>query len=347
MGWWWGLALVLTIPLAALILLASSLETDSIEIAFTAEGSLGRDIIHLDITHGLARNITHSRDLSEANPEWSADGEWLAFEAAEGRSPRWVVVQRTDGSQRLELPRANPWNEFPEWSPTALNLAYVSLDGVLHREIFHVDVLCLTGQRCDNTVRNLTRSAKGDYGFSWSPDGERMVFASWRTGTSQLFIMNQDGGNLTRLTGDDDNDVGPHWSPDGSRVAFVSDRDGNLELYTIAVADRTVHRLTNDLDIDTEPTWSPDGRQVAFVSLRGGNRDLYLMDSDGDNLRRLTQHPASDTYPRWSPDGQRIAFVSDRAGRAQIYILDLNSNATPRRLIDSNYRETWAPAWRP
>src|SRR5687768_12125097 len=69
----------------------------------------------------------------------------------------------------------------------------------------------------------------------------KIVFVSTRdgngdnyiTGEGEIYVMNPDGTNQTRLTFNAFDDTDPAWSPDGQKIAFASDRDGNLEIYVM------------------------------------------------------------------------------------------------------------------
>ncbi len=70
-----------------------------------------------------------------------------------------------------------------------------------------------------------------DYYPSWSSDGLRIVFNSRRDGNWEIYTMNADGSNQTRITNNASIDIGPKWSPSGDKIAFSSNRDGNQEIY--------------------------------------------------------------------------------------------------------------------
>ena len=65
---------------------------------------------------------------------------------------------------------------------------------------------------------------------SWSPDGTRFAFSSFRfaVGNWGIYVMDADGNNLINLTKHKWHDVRPSWSPDGSKMAFASYRDGGF-----------------------------------------------------------------------------------------------------------------------
>lgn len=74
---------------------------------------------------------------------------------------------------------------------------------------------------------------------------ERIVFMSNRDGNWNIYVMNADGGQPTRLTDDPADDFSPAWSPDRSRIAFASRRDGNWEIYVMNADGANQTRLTN------------------------------------------------------------------------------------------------------
>lgn len=177
-------------------------------------------------------------------------------------------------------------------------------------------------------------------GFDWSPDGTQIVFASRRSGSSDIYIMSADGSSPpVQLTTDPDrstrqlppNDKNPTWSPDGQWIAFASDRDRNWEIYKIKVDGTELTNLTNNPDsADDFPGWSPvaSADKIAFASNRDGNWEIYQMNSDGSEPTNLTENSADDTYPAWKPDGTKIAFHSNRAAQSPQAINRAGSSAT-------------------
>jgi TolB protein len=147
-----------------------------------------------------------------------------------------------------------------------------------------------------------------------SPDGQRLIVSSDRSGNPDLWTLPASGGDMQPFAVDPTPEWAPAWSPDETRVAFYAYRSGNREIWVQPTAGGVARQLTSGDAESVNPAWSPDGRFIAFSSRQGGSSDLYIMTADGSNVRRLTSDPDIDDLPSWSPDGKWIAFVSYRRG---------------------------------
>ena len=156
----------------------------------------------------------------------------------------------------------------------------------------------------------LTTNSASDLEPAWSPGGAKIAFTSFRDGTAQVYSMDANGANQTRLTTVGSNER-PTWSPDGSKIAFVSWRNGNGEIYVMDANGANQVNVTNNAATDLDPAWSPDGGKIAFVSTRNGAFQLYVMNVNGSNVTRLTFTGQADYQPDWSPDGSHLAIARE------------------------------------
>src|SRR5262249_26020884 len=84
-----------------------------------------------------------------------------------------------------------------------------------------------------------------------------------------IWIADDNGKNIERLTVNSASDIHPRFSPDGRFIAFSSDREGNMDVYVIPAAGGPVKRLTIHSADETVLGWTPDGKNVLFASQRG------------------------------------------------------------------------------
>lgn len=166
----------------------------------------------------------------------------------------------------------------------------------------------------------LTDNPASDVNPAWSPDGTRIVFASYRDApadkpaANDLYLMQADGAQVTRLTNDLARNGGPKWSPDGSRIAFdffdgegVVDGDvAGGDVYLINADGSGQQRLTDDTTGGRQPSWSADGTRIVFASARNdaATFDLFTVGADGANVTQLTTSVANDAEPAYAPDPQ-------------------------------------------
>ena len=165
---------------------------------------------------------------------------------------------------------------------------------------------------------NLTTAAR----LPWS----KVVFQSYRNSNYEIYLANDDGSGLVRITNDSKSDITPRLNRGGTRIVFASNRAGNYEIYAVNPDGKSLARLTNNSQNDTNPRWSPDGSKIAFQTNRDGNYELYTMNANGSGLTRLTYDAGDDLTPAWSPDGSQIAWMAYRDGRYRIWVMNANGS---------------------
>ena len=185
---------------------------------------------------------------------------------------------------------------------------------------------------------------------TWSTDGTKIAFYSDRDGNPEIYVMNSDGSEQTRLTYNDSADRYPAWSPDGQTIAFESSRDGGAEIYLMN-ADGSMQRRLPNPSSGGEPTWSPDGTQIAFTSTRDSYQEVYVMNIDGSDQIRLTNETGSgydysfrSSLADWSPDGTTLAFRHSRNYRPNdVYLM--NTDGTGQINLTNTDWSDAMPSW--
>lgn len=173
----------------------------------------------------------------------------------------------------------------------------------------------------------------------------KIVFISNRDGNDELYMMDYDGHNQTRVTFNKKQDYMPAWSADGKKIAYTSYRNNRAGLYILNPFEGEITEVVSK-GTNFAPTFSPDGKKLAFCStLDEGNPEIYVATSEGKKIKRLTFNKAIDTAPSWSPTSREIAFTSDRGGTPQIYIMDAEGSNIRRISFGGSYHD--APAWSP
>ena len=123
----------------------------------------------------------------------------------------------------------------------------------------------------DLATRKVTQLTSGgnhhDQHPKWSPDGKRISFVSSRNGSFDLYVMNADGTNVTRVTDHKANDYDPIWMPDGQSLIFSSEPTAAQRSVTACGSGKRVDRITHHLRLrDDHAEHLARGKSVAFAA---------------------------------------------------------------------------------
>jgi tricorn protease len=167
------------------------------------------------------------------------------------------------------------------------------------RKVFFVAVALLLPALAQAQVKLLRYPtySKGKVAFSYLGD---------------IWIANENGAGLQRLTDNKAREIYPRFSPDGQWIAFSSNRAGNYDVFAIPVTGGKPRQLTFHTADDNVVGWTPDGKKILFSSTRGNGAfptvaTLWEVPLEGG----IEQPVPTDwgAYASYSPDGSKLAFM--------------------------------------
>jgi Tol biopolymer transport system component len=157
-------------------------------------------------------------------------------------------------------------------------------------------------------VSRILDSGGLDHGPQFSPDGRRLVFASDRSGSREIWVADASGQNPVRLTSMGVHLTGtPRWSPDGRWIVFDSYPDGNGDIFIVNAGGGDVRRVTSAPSSEAVPSWSRDGRWVYFASDRTGEWQVWKQQVMGGAEVQVTRQGGFAAFE--SHDGRWTYFA--------------------------------------
>lgn len=185
-----------------------------------------------------------------------------------------------------------------------------------NKSVITLTVFFLTAHAQAESVRLINTR---DMYPSVSPDGQRVVFQSNRTGKNQIFIMNEDGSGVEQLG---DFPIGaetPVFSPNGQQIVFdVYVAENNNDVFVMNSDGSGLRQLTQSPGYDGHPHWSSDGERIVFNSDRSSPdpqaswsdrwHEIYSMKIDGSDIQQHTHCESVCTFGSFSPDGGKVLY---------------------------------------
>ncbi|MGB5557318.1 MAG: Tol-Pal system beta propeller repeat protein TolB [Paracoccaceae bacterium] len=220
-------------------------------------------------------------------------------------------------------------------------VVYVSESGPKDNRLKRLGVMDYDGAN----VQYLTDSSSIVLAPRFSPNGDRVLYTSYETGSPRVFVL--DVGTVQRRALDvpaESMTFAPRFGPDGQTVVFSLTEGGNSDLYAMNVNGGGAQRLTSTPSIETAPDFSPDGGQIVFESDRSGTQQLYVMPASGGEPTRISFGQGRYGTPVWSPRGDLIAFTKQNNGRFHIGVM--RTDGSEERLLTASFLDegpTWAP----
>jgi TolB protein len=99
----------------------------------------------------------------------------------------------------------------------------------------------------------LTTSGAQNTGPRWSFDGDRIVYSNADSGGIEIWIMNANGTNKTRVTTSPNLDFSPSIAPDGETVFWYQNQGGNFEIMSKKLGSVAETNLTVNAAVDYAP----------------------------------------------------------------------------------------------
>ncbi len=185
-------------------------------------------------------------------------------------------------------------------------------------------------------TQQLTNSPGYDAEATLSPQGDKIVFTSTRSGDLELWTMNIDGTNLKQVTNSLGYDGGAFFSPDGKKLVFRASRPTSeedvkeykellaqglvmpvkMEIYTCNVDGSDLKQITHLGKANWAPYFTPDGKKIIFSSNYDAEKgfffNLFTINIDGTGLEKITSISNFNAFPMFSRDGKKIVFSSNR-----------------------------------
>lgn len=237
----------------------------------------------------------------------------------------------------------------PQISPDGRWIAY-SLTYIEPESRAYKTELWLTGTDGGRNYRIAREAAKP----AWSPDGKRLAFVSERSGTKQVWVMEDGLGEAEQLTTQRYGASEPSWSPDGSKILFLSPvgREDNPDI---------LRREMTKEEKEKENRERQD-RPYAAERLRYKMDDagllpprsaqLWIIDVSTKEITQITGGEGDVKTPVWSPDGRQIAFTGNRLADpdrrpmvSDLYVVPAAGGEALRLTQSGGAAQT--PAWSP
>lgn len=284
---------------------------------------------------GPLRRITR-QNAYLAGVAWAPDGKALIYSASKAVGLNvhlWRVdISESSPPERYEL--AGVHASDPAVAPTGNRMVYTSSS--IDRDIWQ-------WQR-GGDAEQFIASTLHDDNPQYSPDGERIAFASAREGNRQVvWVCNKNGSGAMQLSkGIGRTSGSPRWSPDGKTIIFDAQvENGRMRLFAVDASGGPPRQVSETIHDECGPSYSHDGKWIYFRSNPTGRFEIYRMPVGGGTKERVTEsggYTGLESY-----DGQTLYFTVG-GGFAPTPLMEKPVSGGPaRKVVDNVFPRAFAP----
>jgi eukaryotic-like serine/threonine-protein kinase len=249
-------------------------------------------------------------------PVWQPQGDSLVFSARSGDttnlwwigiSPKtWKVTgppQRlTSGTMLEEAPAA------ASGPGGTLRIAFTSLTENL--AIWSLPIEPNQG-KITGKLKRLTQEAADDFSPALSPDGNKLVWVSSRSGAQQVWVKDLRSGEDSPLTASPAVKYSPCFSPDGSRVSYSESPSWNV--YIVPSAGGAPEMVCEGCGEATD--WTLDGKRIIGNGVDGRAWVLDVASRHKTDLLATRRWIATGSF---SPDNRWFTFLDGTSWRGYL-----------------------------
>ena len=277
----------------------------------------------------VANGVFMSGNTGMAAFSVSSTGNLVYAAGPEERSTR-VFVWVDKSGRKTPLPLKPSSYLHPRISPDGRQMAY-EVEGASH-DIFTYDF-------ARGTTTRMSLDGASHWPL-WTPDGQRLTFRSWKTGTMTMWWMPADkSGSPEQLTDIGSMQSPESWSPDGKTLAFtqMDDPQSGSDIYVLPLdGDKKPREFLRTKFSEGSPKFSPNGAWLAYSSNDSGQPEVFVRAYPSGKTVPISNSGGTD--PLWRHDGRQLYY---RLGDLMM-VVDISYTPTlevskPRVLWRGNY----------
>ena len=276
---------------------------DGRSIAFVRYVSHGISELHVMGADGSKQKQLTADRRTIRGLDWSNDGKAIIFSSLRQGGFQLRAIDR-EGGESHQVPVSTTSAVDPSTSPRGNWLAFTELEE--NWNIWRVHI----GSADLGKPELLLSSTGKNHSPSYSPDGRHIAFVSDRSGSPEIWLADQDGAHVKKLTSFNGPWLGSiRWSPDGQTLAFDARPSGHSGIFTMPVSGGEPRPLQKNSFEERRPTWSQDGQSIYFNSNRGGSLQVWKRSLVTGQVTMVT--PPDTNESTESDDGKYLVFTDN------------------------------------